>query len=253
MISIFTMFLLFSAQLSRAVYIRIPTLIEFSDFDVVFGTQNCTSPQRENAMRRLAFDDYVDFQEYNLTRIYMSAESTAYLPIVVNMSPPTFVSAVPGRSRQLIDFEVKVHELVNVVRLKRKLPPLNANVKLIRSARRHSDDMNLRQFFSTTTKEGLEIIHRLKAQGYDFEVMKYGENVAFGYTDPSAVLAVWMNIPSKFTMFLFVHRLFLIRNISVVTELRDAIINPDYTDLGVGVSTENFRCSQVFGFDPNAA
>lgn len=235
--AIFVLYQIFHVS---AVYLRIPSLVQYANFDVVFGTANSSAPQRENAMRGLAFDDASRFAALNLTEIYTSPQSFAYSSIVVssssNNSPSriTDVHVIKARSQQLVDFEVTLHQLVNVVRLRRQLTPLNANVELIRSARRHSDDMNLRQYFSTSSPEGLEIIHRIRAQGYqndNHDFVKYAENVAFGYRDPSEVLAVWMGIP----------------------KLRDSIINPEYTDLGIGLSTENFRWTQVFGFNERAA
>jgi hypothetical protein len=113
------------------------------------------------------------------------------------------------------DFESEVIDLVNAEREVQGLHPLSFSEELTLAARRHSQDMGERNFFSHTTPEpdAVEFQDRITDAGYDYR--DCGENIAAGYATPAAVVAGWMNSDG--------HR----RN----------ILDPDYCDIGVGYAT----------------
>ena len=112
------------------------------------------------------------------------------------------------------DFESEVIDLVNAEReaCNCDLRPLSYNQELTVAARRHSQDMGDRNFFSHTTPkpDEIEFQDRITDAGYNYQTC--GENIAAGYATPEAVVDGWMNSDG--------HR----RN----------ILDPDYCDIGVG-------------------
>jgi len=112
------------------------------------------------------------------------------------------------------DFESEVIELVNVEREAHNLHPLSYNQELTVAARRHSQDMGDRNFFSHTTPDetpdGTPFNERITDAGYNYQTC--GENIAAGLATPEAVVDGWMNSDGH----------------------RANILDPDYCDIGVG-------------------
>jgi uncharacterized protein YkwD len=112
-----------------------------------------------------------------------------------------------------LDFEVRALKLANIERQKRNLPPLIMDPDLVTAARGHSADMACRNFFSHYGMDRSTPFDRMRSAGY---AMVYaGENIYAGpeiYNDPAQAVRHWMNSPSH----------------------RAAILNPNYTEAGVG-------------------
>lgn len=102
---------------------------------------------------------------------------------------------------------------INAERTSRGLSALTLNDQLSAASQAHSDDMARNNFFSHTGSDGSDAATRIKRTGY--VARAWGENIAAGYTDAAAVVAGWMQSEG--------HR----RN----------ILNPDFREIGVGVST----------------
>jgi hypothetical protein len=117
------------------------------------------------------------------------------------------------------DFESEVIELVNLEReaCNCGLHPLRYNQELTVAARRHSQDMGDRNYFSHTTPkpEEIKFNERITDAGYNYQTC--GENIAAGYATPEAVVDGWMNSDGH----------------------RDNILDPDYCDIGVGYAAVN--------------
>lgn len=123
----------------------------------------------------------------------------------------------------LPDLRTEILTLVNDIRTGRKLKPLTYSSQLEQSAQAYADRMINEGFFGHTAPDGEVLKDRVMRTGYydrtfstDCYCMKgyaLGENLARGQKTPKEVVDAWMKSPSH----------------------RDAIINPDYTDLGVGV------------------
>lgn len=102
--------------------------------------------------------------------------------------------------------------LVNAQRTSRGLGAVTQNARLQLAAQGHSDDMALRNYFSHDDPDGGDPGDRITAAGYAWQT--YGENIAVGQATPADVMSDWMNS----------------------TGHRANILNPDFTELGVGIS-----------------
>lgn len=108
--------------------------------------------------------------------------------------------------------ENEVARLVNVERSKAGLGPLTLNWQLSRCARYKSADMANKGYFD----------HNSPTYGSPFQMMQNfglrfsaaGENIAYGQSTPAAVMRDWMNSPGH----------------------RSNILNPTYTQIGVGLA-----------------
>jgi uncharacterized protein YkwD len=83
-------------------------------------------------------------------------------------------------------------------------------------------DMNLRDYFDHTTPDGLGPGDRLDQAEYDGTA--WGENIAWGYTTPEAVVAGWMASPGHCAN----------------------IMNAQFTETGVGYYNSSYW-TQTFG------
>jgi uncharacterized protein YkwD len=129
--------------------------------------------------------------------------------------------------------ESRIFKLTNEARRKNGLTTLDKDDTLVGVARAHSDDMLRREFFSHVNPEGLSPVQRL-APVYSSTLSRAGENIwggsGYDYSDPKLIARVivdgWMSSPGH----------------------RANIVNPSYTNLGVGVSVrgKEIRATQVF-------
>ncbi|MBE9155514.1 CAP domain-containing protein [Nodosilinea sp. LEGE 06152] len=115
--------------------------------------------------------------------------------------------------------------LVNAERQRVNAPPLVLNEKLTAAAQRHAQDMATSRRMSHTGSDGSTMRSRIDATGYRWSTI--GENVAMGQPTAAAVMSAWMNSPGH----------------------RQNILNPAFTELGVGQATGSGRIywTQVFG------
>ncbi len=90
--------------------------------------------------------------------------------------------------------------LVNDQRASRGLAPLAWHDRVATAAQAHADDMAAHQTMSHTGSDGSNGGDRLSRTGYSWR--SWGENVAVGYPDPTAVVAGWMNSPGHRAMIL---------------------------------------------------
>ncbi|HEU0113003.1 MAG TPA: CvpA family protein [Flavisolibacter sp.] len=78
------------------------------------------------------------------------------------------------------DLESKMLQMVNAERTKRGLQPLKPDAEMTAVARKHSQDMFSRGYFSHYTPEGKDPFDRMKASNVSFT--SAGENLALGQT-----------------------------------------------------------------------
>lgn len=69
-------------------------------------------------------------------------------------------------------------------------PALTLDTRLRCAARKHSKDMGVKNFFSHTGSDGSTPWARIKKAGYSYA--DAAENIAWGYTTPTDVVAGWM-------------------------------------------------------------
>ena len=105
-------------------------------------------------------------------------------------------------------------DLTNFVRTENHLPPLSANAALMEGAQLHSQDMaRLDQMQHDLPGVPLSsLTDRAAFVHYSYQLL--GENIAYNQADPASVVASWMQSPSH----------------------RENMLNPSFTDIGVGLS-----------------
>lgn len=135
----------------------------------------------------------------------------------------------------LLDFESEVISLVNSERKANDptCPNLTLHATLREVAYAHSKDMHDRNFFDHVNPDNEGPADRVNQTNYDWQAL--GENIAVGYSTPTAVMNAWMNSEG--------HR----RN----------ILNCNYLDIGVGYyysadSEYTHYWTQLFGRQSNA-
>ncbi len=157
----------------------------------------------------------------NPNRIYPGDKVT--ISSVTNSKPirgkdGTFTSGVMNNVKPTAtpsSFEIQVVELVNKQRTSKGLKALTNNTSLESTARKKSQDMINRGYFS----------HQSPTYGSPFDMMKRfgikyssaGENIAMGQKTPQAVVTAWMNSEG--------HR----RN----------ILSVNYSQIGVGLAKKS--------------
>ncbi|MEU6347614.1 CAP domain-containing protein [Streptomyces sp. NPDC046977] len=114
-------------------------------------------------------------------------------------------------------------KLVNQERAKAGCSALTVNARLTDAAQEHSADMADTGTMSHTGSDGSTPSDRISAAGYNWR--SYGENVAYGYSSPSAVMKGWMNSPG--------HK----RN----------ILDCSFKEIGVGLAQPGSYWTQDFG------
>ncbi len=87
------------------------------------------------------------------------------------------------------------------------------NDKLELAAQKHCDDMQEKNYFSHTSKDGRKPGERIKAAGYSWST--YGENIGNGYANERAVIKGWLGSKGH------------CKN----------IMNPEYSDIGIARSS----------------
>lgn len=111
----------------------------------------------------------------------------------------------------------------NTIRVARKLKPLAPNGALVRAAQMKADDMERRNYFAHASPEGWRAYHWIDlAKGSQVVV---GENLAMGFSSVEALENGWMNSPTH----------------------RAILLDPDWTQTGVGISKDGKYVVQYFG------
>lgn len=88
-------------------------------------------------------------------------------------------------------FELQVIDLTNSVRAQRNLNILKFNEQAKTSSRKHSKDMNDRDFFDHVNKDDESPFVRMKKEGIEY--IGAGENIAAGQTSAIYAHEAWMN------------------------------------------------------------
>ncbi|MGV3487823.1 MAG: CAP domain-containing protein [Tuberibacillus sp.] len=112
--------------------------------------------------------------------------------------------------------EVEIFDLTNILRMRHGIDPLRWNDGATSAAFGHSKEMFEKNYFSHESKWSGNLADRLKAEKVDFTAA--GENIAADYPDGLAAVAGWLNSEGH----------------------RHNLLNPEYTDLGVGVFHKYF-------------
>lgn len=139
-----------------------------------------------------------------------------------NLIYPGQVLTIPQLPDSTLSFEAEVVRLVNEIRAQNGLKPLTANWELSRVARYKSEDMVSNRYFSHTSPTYGTPFQMIRAFGLSYKTA--GENIAYGYRTPAAVVDAWMNSSGH----------------------RANILNASYTQIGVGYSPNGHYWTQMF-------
>lgn len=135
---------------------------------------------------------------------------------------PGELLAIPQLDRAVLSYEEQVVRLVNEIRRENGLGELTLNWELSRVARYKSQDMVDKQYFSHTSPTYGSPFQMMRAFGLSYRVA--GENIAYGYSTPQAVVNGWMNSEGH----------------------RKNILHPDFTQIGVGYVAQGNYWTQMF-------
>lgn len=129
---------------------------------------------------------------------------------------------VPVNNFDFAEERQQVLDIVNQERANAGLEPFQYSPFLEKSAQEHSDDMQIRNYFSHDTPEKTTSDERIENTGYYDEFfacncpgrLLSGENIAKGQNDPTEVMETWMNSDQH----------------------RASILNPNFKEMGVGIT-----------------
>lgn len=139
-----------------------------------------------------------------------------------NLIYPGDVLTIPTVDSGVTAYEQEVVRLVNVERAKYGLSPLTANWELSRVARYKSQDMADNRYFSHNSPTYGSPSQMIRAFGISFRTS--GENIAYGYATPAAVVNGWMNSSGH----------------------RANILSSSYKQIGVGYVAQGNYWTQMF-------
>ena len=119
-------------------------------------------------------------------------------------------------------YEAEVIRLVNEIRRQNGLGELTASAELSHVARLKSQGMHDKGYFDHTSPTYGSAFDMLRSFGISYRTA--GENIAYGYSTPQAVVDAWMNSSGH----------------------RANILNASYTQIGVGHVQDGNYCTQIF-------
>lgn len=129
---------------------------------------------------------------------------------------------IPQLEQSVLSYEEEVVRLVNAIRRENGLGELTLNWELSRVARYKSQDMVDKRYFSHTSPTYGSPFQMMKSFGLSYRYA--GENIAYGYPTPQAVVNGWMNSEGH----------------------RKNILNPNFTQIGVGYVSQGNYWTQMF-------
>ncbi len=128
----------------------------------------------------------------------------------------------PSADSSVSEYEKQVVEIVNRNRTANGLQPLKLNTELSKIAKLKSQDMKDKKYFSHTSPTYGSPFEMMKQFGISYRTA--GENIAMGQRTPEAVMTAWMNSDGH----------------------RANILNPTYTQIGVGYVADGNYWTQMF-------
>ncbi|MGC9504254.1 CAP domain-containing protein [Baaleninema sp.] len=147
-----------------------------------------------------------------LARVFLYQGQDSESPYTLTLSATGSSGGGSSGNYSSEEFEQRVLDLVNQERGNVGLQPLSFESRLAQAAETHSQNMALQDFYSHTGADGSDFTDRMEAAGFQFQG-RSAENIAAGQTTPEAVMEGWMNSTQGH---------------------REAILNPEFTQLGVG-------------------
>ena len=143
-------------------------------------------------------------------------------PTVTPAPPQSVTTPGANNNNSVTDYESEVARLVNEIRVQYGLNTLALDAELSRVARYKSQDMRDKNYFDHTSPTYGTPFQMMKSFGISYRTA--GENIAYGYATPQAVVDGWMNSPGH----------------------RANILNASYTKIGVGYVADGHYWTQMF-------
>lgn len=135
---------------------------------------------------------------------------------------PTEIEGTQPISDELNSYEEQVIRLVNLARRQYNLPALSADPDLCRVARIKAQDMHDAGYFDHTSPVYGSPFDMMLSFGIRYRAA--GENIAYGYSTPEAVVNGWLNSQGH----------------------RENILSESYTKIGVGYVADGNYWAQLF-------
>lgn len=154
-----------------------------------------------NALRRSQNEEKILAAIISIAFVFETEISTSYASYYDNESE----QMLDGNGSQFAQSAKEVLDLVNIERSKVGVSPLKLNEELMWASNIRAEEIS--RVFSHTRPDGSACSSLIKDGMYTV-----GENIAAGNSTPEATVEQWMNSPGH----------------------RANILNPDYTELGVG-------------------
>ncbi|MBQ3379688.1 MAG: hypothetical protein IJG50_07500 [Clostridia bacterium] len=143
-------------------------------------------------------------------------------PLSPDASGPEDSNAAPSAQSAVSETEREVVRLTNEIRASYGLAELSLNEDLSRVARSKAEDMAKYGYFSHESPTYGSPFDMMRAFGIEF--VSAGENIAMGYKSAEAAVNAWMNSEGH----------------------RANILDPSYTEIGVGYWENGSFWSQMF-------
>ena len=140
--------------------------------------------------------------------------ASALLGCLLLLAIPRAPWAAAAEPAAAANFTARVVELTNAERAQAGLAPLGVSAELTGAAARYAEVLASEGCFAHTCGPVPQLVQRAELAGY-FGWLTLGENIAGGQRSPEAVVRDWMASPGH----------------------RANILNPSFTEVGVGVST----------------
>ena len=122
---------------------------------------------------------------------------TYYVRVLPKAGSTNYQLTLSAANTSTTGFAYEVVKQTNAYRQQNGLPALAMNTQLSSAAKTHSQNMALQDFFSHTGEDGSSPWDRIGATGYNFS--QAAENIAVGYSTPTAVVQGWINSPGHRT------------------------------------------------------
>jgi uncharacterized YkwD family protein/spore coat assembly protein SafA len=139
-----------------------------------------------------------------------------------DMIYPGEVLNIPSVDASVLAYETDVITLINKIRSDNGLSQFKTNWELSRVARIKAKDMHDKGYFDHTSPTYGSPFAMMKSFGISYS--SAAENIAMGYSTPQQVVNGWMGSPGH----------------------RANILNPSYTQIGVGYCADGNYWSQMF-------
>lgn len=149
-----------------------------------------------------------------LKRFHVRAATAALIFLLAFTFPGLALAKTPQIDPLL---QLKLTELANAQRQRKKLPALKINPALTLAAQMKAESMAKNGYFSHTSPEGSTPWFWFRLAGYRYEYA--GENLALNYIDPKDIKNAWVSSPSH----------------------RANILNSHFTEVGTGYAWGNYK------------